>query len=74
MSNLKRMAVSGGLALVLVMALAATAAAGGRKDHKVALCHITGNDDYVEISVAMQAQSAHLAHGDVLADEYGDCP
>jgi hypothetical protein len=74
MSNIKRMAVSGGLALVLAVALVATAVAGGRKDHKAAVCHVTGSDDYVEISVAMQAVSAHLGHGDVMADEYGDCP
>ena len=73
MSNPKRLAVSGGLALVLVVALGATAVAGGQKDHKVAVCHVTGNGKVVEISVAMPAVDAHLGHGDTLADDYGEC-
>ena len=73
MSNLKRVAVSGGLALMLAVALGATVVAGGRKDHKVAVCHVTGADKVVEISVAMSAVEAHMAHGDSVADDYGEC-
>lgn len=74
MSNFKRVAVSGGLALVLAVGLSATAIAGGRKDHKVNICHQTGSDKVVQISVAMPALDAHMAHGDMLADDYGECP
>ena len=69
MSNAKRFIVSSGLVLVLAVGLTTTAMAGGRKDHKVSICH-RGH----EISVAAPAMSAHMAHGDVPVDDYGECP
>ena len=39
---------------------------------KATICHVTGNH-VVEISVSNSAVPAHLAHGDTLPDEYGDC-
>jgi hypothetical protein len=38
------------------------------------VCHQTGNGSYHVINVSMNAVPAHLRHGDVLPDEYGDCP
>lgn len=73
MSNIKRVVVSVGLALVLAVAVGATALAGGNKEHKLALCHLASNARVVEISVAMPAMQAHMAHGDFLVDEYGEC-
>jgi hypothetical protein len=61
------------LAPVIVMiAFSASALAAGPAG-KVDVCH-WANHKYVEISVSANAEPAHLAHGDVLVDEYGDCP
>jgi hypothetical protein len=38
----------------------------------VAICH-WANHKFVKITVSMNAMPAHLRHGDVLTDEYGDC-
>jgi len=40
---------------------------------KVAVCHFA-NHKYVEITISENALPAHLAHGDVLPDDYGNCP
>ena len=40
---------------------------------KETICHFASHK-YVEISVSGNAVAAHLRHGDVLPDEYGDCP
>ncbi|MGH2488038.1 MAG: hypothetical protein ACRDFR_00260 [Candidatus Limnocylindria bacterium] len=61
------------LAPVIVMiAFSASALAVGPQG-KVDICHFA-NHKFVEISVSANAEPAHLAHGDVLTDEYGDCP
>ncbi len=39
---------------------------------KTTICHVAG-DKIVEISVSNSALSAHLAHGDTMPDEYGEC-
>lgn len=58
------------LALGILAAVGASASAG---QNKANVCHRAG-DKFVEISVAMPATAAHMAHGDVLPDDYGDCP
>lgn len=75
MSKMRRLLLASGLALALGVAISATAVAqqGGGQE-KVTLCHATGTGGYVEISVAAPAVPAHLAHGDVHPDQYGDCP
>jgi response regulator of citrate/malate metabolism len=40
---------------------------------KVEVCHAAAQK-YVEINVSTNALDAHMRHGDVLPDEYGDCP
>jgi len=60
------------LSFAVVVVFATSAAAGG-SNHKVDVCH-WANHKYVEINVAEQALPAHLGHGDVMPDEYGDCP
>lgn len=73
LTNLKRFAVFGLLALIVTAGVSTTAFAGaGDKDHKVTVCHRAG-PKFVQISVAKQALNAHMAHGDTLADEYGEC-
>jgi len=59
-------------AMVLVAATAASAV--GSPQGKVDVCHRTGNGSFHEINISGNALSAHLGHGDVLPDEYGDCP
>jgi hypothetical protein len=58
-------------AMVLVSAM--TASAVGTPQEKATVCHVTGNGGVREITVSGNAVPAHLAHGDVLPDEYGDC-
>ena len=53
--------------------LAAVGASAGGGQEKVDICHRAG-DKFVEISVAMPAVPAHMAHGDVMPDDYGECP
>ena len=61
------------LAPVIVMIAFATSAMAAGHAGKVDVCH-WANHKYVEISVSANALPAHLGHGDVLTDEYGDCP
>jgi len=58
----------------MVLVAATTASAVGSPQGKVDVCHRTGNGSFHHISISMNALPAHLAHGDVETDEYGDCP
>ena len=58
---------------LLLVVLATGALAGGGND-KMTVCHRTGNGSFHQITVSVHAVPAHLQHGDVLTDEYGDCP
>ena len=58
---------------VMLVALA-TGAIAGSNNQKVTLCHVTGNGSYHQITVSVNALPAHLRHGDVLPDDYGDGP
>ncbi len=58
----------------LVLVAATTATAVGQPQGKVDVCHRTGNGSFHEINISKNALPAHLRHGDVLPDEYGDCP
>jgi len=60
------------LPVIVMIAFSASALAAGNGE-KVDICH-WANHKYVEINVSENAMPAHLQHGDVLADEYGDCP
>ena len=40
---------------------------------KVDICHWSSHKFHV-INVSVNALPAHLRHGDVFPDEYGDCP
>ena len=60
-------------AMVLVAATTASAV-GSPQGRQVDVCHRTGNGSFHEINISMNALDAHLRHGDVLPDEYGDCP
>ncbi|TAL08322.1 MAG: hypothetical protein EPO00_07400 [Chloroflexota bacterium] len=73
MVNVRRMMFSA-LVPALVLVAASTANVVGKPADKVSVCHRTGNGSYHEINISGNALPAHLRHGDVLPDEYGDCP
>jgi hypothetical protein len=58
---------------LLIVVLATGAIAGGG-NQKTAVCHVTGNGSFHQINVSVHAVPAHLQHGDVLVDDYGECP
>ena len=73
MAKLRRLTAAAVLpAIILVAAGAATVF--GSPQGKVDVCHQTGNGSYHVINVSGNAVPAHLRHGDVLPDEYGNCP
>jgi hypothetical protein len=58
----------------MVLVAATTASAFGSPQGKVDVCHRTGNGSFHEINISANALPAHMRHGDVMPDEYGDCP
>ncbi len=58
----------------MVLVAATTATVVGHPQDKVDVCHLTGNGSFHEINISANALPAHLRHGDVLPDQYGDCP
>jgi hypothetical protein len=58
----------------IVLVAAGTASAFGSPQGKQDVCHLTGNGSYHLINVSGNALPALLRHGDVLPDEYGNCP
>lgn len=59
------------MAPVIVLIAFSASALAAPPQGKVDICH-WANHKFVEISVAVNAMPAHLAHGDFI-DEYGDC-
>jgi hypothetical protein len=72
-TTLKRLFLTLVFPAILLVVLATGAIAGGN-NQKVTLCHVTGNGSFHQITVSVHAMPAHLRHGDVLPDDYGDCP
>lgn len=65
--NLRRIvmfAITGVVALLVVVAFTATQPASSAAPAKVDLCHATGNGSFQPISVSSNATAPHLAHGD----------
>lgn len=60
-------------ALILTVFAVSSAMAGGPAG-KTTVCHNASGHKFVEITVNDHALPAHMNHGDVLTDEYGDCP
>ena len=72
LSRFRRSILVVALLAVLAIGLGASSfAASGQ--NRVTICHHAGHR-YVKITVAEPALVAHLAHGDLMPDEYGDCP
>ena len=61
------------LPVIVMIAFTASALAAGGGE-KVDVCHWSNGRGFHEINVSVNAMPAHLQHGDVLPDEYGDCP
>jgi hypothetical protein len=59
-------------ALILVVFAVSSVVASGPMG-KTTICHAAANK-FVEITVNDHALPAHMGHGDILTDEYGDCP
>jgi len=72
-TTLRRLLLTMVFPAIMLVALATGAIAGGNNE-KVTLCHLTGNGSFHQITVSVNAEPAHLRHGDVLPDDYGDCP
>ena len=73
MTRVRRLLLSA-LAPAMVLVAATTATAVGSPQDKADVCHRAANGTFHEITVSMNALDAHLRHGDVMPDEYGDCP
>lgn len=72
-TTLRRLLVTLFFPALLLVVLATGAIAGGNND-KQTVCHRTGNGEVHQITVSVNAVPAHLRQGDVLLDDYGDCP
>ena len=72
MHNLRRFFVAAVVPAIIVLIFAVSSVAATGNAGKVAICH-WANHKFVKITVSMNAMPAHLRHGDVLADQYGDC-
>jgi ABC-type molybdate transport system substrate-binding protein len=59
-------------ALILIVFAVSSVVASGPMG-KTTICH-AASQKFVEITVNDHALDAHMRHGDVLTDEYGDCP
>jgi hypothetical protein len=59
-------------ALILIAFAVSTVAAVGPAG-KTTVCHLASHK-FVKINISNNALPAHFRHGDVLPDQYGDCP
>lgn len=72
MHNVRRFFVAIVMPAIIVLIFAVSSVAAGGHAGKVTICHWASHK-FVEITVSMNAMPAHLRHGDVLTDEYGEC-
>lgn len=73
MKNLRTLVVAFVVPVLILGIFAVSMALAGGNAGKSSICHWASHK-YVEISVSNNAVPAHMRHGDVLPDEYGDCP
>ena len=72
MHTIRRFVVAIVIPALIVTIFAVSSVAAGGNAGKVAVCH-WANHKFVKITVSMNAMPAHLRHGDVVTDEYGQC-
>ncbi len=73
MKSLRALIVTVFLPVLILVIFAVSAVVAVGPAGKTTLCHFASHK-FVEITVSNNALPAHLAHGDVPADQYGDCP
>jgi hypothetical protein len=73
MKHLRHLVVAVVVPALILGVFTVSAVFAGGPQGKSDVCHHAAHK-YVEINVSNNAVPAHLAHGDVLPDEYGDCP
>ena len=73
MNAVRRLVASLVIPAVILATFAVSSTVAGGPNGKVTICH-WANHKYVEITVSQNALPAHMAHGDVLPDQYGACP
>jgi hypothetical protein len=71
--HLRYLAVAIVVPALILSVFAVSAVLAGPPQGKSDVCHSAGHK-FVEINISNSAVPAHMAHGDVLPDEYGDCP
>lgn len=74
MRHLRHLTVAVVLPALILVVFAVSAVFAGGPQGKSEVCHNAGGHKFVKISISNNAVPAHLAHGSVLPDEYGDCP
>ena len=73
MKKLRRIVVYALIPATMLLA-SVTASAVGVNSDKVSVCHRTGSGKSHVITISRNALPAHMRHGDVATDPYGDCP
>jgi hypothetical protein len=72
MHSLQRFLVAIVVPALIVAIFAVSAVSAGGNAGKVTLCH-WADHKFVKITVSVNSEPAHMRHGDVLTDQYGDC-
>jgi len=73
MNTARRLVVVLVVPAVMLALFAVNIAAAGGPNGKTTICH-SANGRYHQITISNSALPAHLRHGDVALDAYGDCP
>src|SRR5262245_15519416 len=71
--HLRYLVVTIAVPALILSVFAVSAVFAGGPAGKSTICHAAAHK-FVQITVSNNAVPAHMAHGDVLPDEYGDCP
>jgi hypothetical protein len=61
------------LPALILSAFTVSSVLGAGHAGKTTVCHLA-SFKYVEITISNNALPAHFNHGDVLPDQYGECP
>ncbi len=74
MKHLRSIVAAVAVPVIILTLFAVSSVFAGPPQGKADLCHSAGGHKFVQISVSTNAVPAHMAHGDVAVDEYGECP
>lgn len=73
LTHLRRLIIALVVPALILIVFAVSTALAVPPQGKTTICHQAANKS-VEITVSNSAVPAHMNHGDVLPDDYGDCP